>query len=77
VEFDQNAFNKEFTKKYHCNETTDPGYLFWDCHPAQSLLKTYIENKGKDVERGIIYIACTQYQEFPREVFSNHYFCED
>jgi hypothetical protein len=29
------------------------------------------------VERGIIYIACTQYQEFPREVFSNHYFCED
>jgi hypothetical protein len=45
-----------------------------------------IKIQESDLKRGSInrkksptkmYVTCTQYQEFPPEVFSNHYFRED
>jgi hypothetical protein len=85
MEYDRNA-NDKFKQKYPCNPTMDCGYLFWDGHQGQRLLKMDIEIQEQDLEGGAIShkktptkmrVTCTQYQEFLPEVFGNHYFRED
>jgi hypothetical protein len=84
VEYDRMAL-AQYKRKHPRTPQTNRGEPFWDGHPAQEMLKAFVQQQDKDwkeqrLERkqmpAELHATQTAYQEFTIATFANHYYRE-
>ena len=75
--FDQRAFDAERTALPR-DAVTERGYLFWDRHPAQTLLASDVKDgQSKNKKPREMRQEREEYMEFPESVFRQHKYQEE
>jgi hypothetical protein len=77
VNFDQMGFDKE-REKFPRNDKNDRGYLVWDQHRAQSLMKEDVkEKRSQGMKPKDLRETRDEYKAFPLDVFRQHKYQEE